>query len=411
MDAIVTAEAREQQRLDALASYDVLDTPREQAFDRITRLVTRMLGVSMSTMTMIDGHRQWIKSQHGAEVGEAARETSFCHYTIQQGTPLVVPDTLNDARFKDNIFVTGAPRVRCYAAIPLRTPDGHNLGSLCAFDTKPREFTPEQIEMLNDLAGLVMQGLELRRLATIDMLTGVLSRRAFRDQAARAVALALRHRHELACIALDVDHFKAINDAHGHAVGDRVLVEIAACCQGELRGSDIFGRLGGEEFAIVLPHAGKTDALAVAEKLRAAVAREPVDTPAGPIAVTASFGVALFDRLSSDLDTLLERADAAVYSAKGEGRNRCALWQAPEAAQSNLRRRVLKAGRISFHGGRSSVDCTVRSLSDTGAGLDVISTAGIPETFKLRIEADGLSRLCRITEKRERHLEVVFENE
>ncbi len=372
MDTALTAQAREQQRLDALDRYDVLDTPEEEAFDRITRLVTRVLDVPISTVTLIDGHRQWFKSRLGMPMPEGPRDTSICNHVIKGEDPLVIPDTHADARFKNNVYVTGDPNVRFYAGIPLRTPDGQNLGVLCAMDTKPRTFTPGQLDTLSDLAGVVMSELELRRLATVDALTGALSRRAFKDQARRAAALALRHRHELACITLDLDLFKAINDTHGHAAGDRVLATTAATCLAHLRGSDIFGRLGGEEFAIVLPHTGTAAAMNVAEKLRGAIAREPVETPAGPVAVTASFGVALLDRLGADFDTLLERADAALYAAKADGRNRCALWEPPPAAGTpNVRRRVLKAGRIAFHGGRSSLDCTVRSLSDTGAGLDV----------------------------------------
>lgn len=411
MDIAITPQTKEQQRLDALDRYDVLDTPGEEAFDRVTRLVSRVLDVPMSTVTLIDGHRQWFKSRQGVAASEGSRKAAICDHAIRNTAPLVIPDTLADPRFKDNENVVGDPNVRFYAGVPLRTPDGENVGVLCAMDKEPRTFTPEQIATLSDLAGVVMNELELRRLATVDTLTGALARRAFKDQAKRAVALALRHRHELACIVFDLDHFKAVNDTHGHGAGDRVLAETAAACLHLLRGSDIFGRLGGEEFAILLPHTGKAAAMNVAEKLRAAIAREPVETPNGSITVTASFGIAMFDRMAADVDALIERADTALYAAKAEGRNRCALWEPPPEATANVRRRVLKAGRIAFHGGRSSIDCTVRSLSDTGAGLDVISSAGIPDSFKLRIDADNFSRLCRLTEKKERHLEVAFEEE
>ena len=192
-------------------------------------------------------------------------------------------------------------------------------------------------------------------------------------------------------------------------MGDRVLAETVATCRARLRTSDLLGRIGGEEFAIVLPHTGSASALQVAEKLRSSIARQLVPGPSGPLMVTASFGVTTLDRSVSDLDGLLERADAALYAAKADGRNRCSAWRPVETVRPNIRRRVFKAGRITFNSGRSTIDCTVRSLSEDGAGLDVFSSAGVPDSFKLQTEADGLSRLCRIVTKRDKHLEVEFE--
>jgi diguanylate cyclase (GGDEF)-like protein len=270
---------------------------------------------------------------------------------------------------------------------------------------KPRAFEDDDIEILNDLAGVVMDELELRKLATTDGLTGALSRRAFKEGAARALGLAVRHRHEASCIFFDLDHFKDINDIHGHSVGDKVLMESAEICRAQLRQTDLLGRLGGEEFAILLPHTGAAAALVVAEKLREAMASREVS---GPTHFSASFGVAALDRSARDIETLLRRADEALYDAKAQGRNRCRLWHSRETSDPELLRRVFKAGQIAFNGGRSTIDCTVRGLSDLRASLAVINTADIPGQFKLRIEADDLSRVCRVVAKRERQLEVEF---
>lgn len=402
------APTRESERLQALDRYDVLDTPPEEAFDRVTRLARRVFDVPVSTVSLIDAHRQWFKSRQGMPLAETPRGPALCDVAVRAGQPLVIPDTLADARVSANPFVVGPPHIRFYAGVPLRTHDGHVIGTLCVVDTKPRSFGADEVDLLSDLARIVMTEMELRLVAATDSLTGALSRRAFREEAGRALALAQRHRHDLSCLALDLDHFKTVNDGWGHAMGDRVLAETVATCRSLLRASDPIGRLGGEEFAILLPLTGGHQALQVAEKLRAAVARQRVEGPAGPVAVTASFGVATADRSVGDVDDLLQRADTALYAAKADGRNRCTRWNPIEEMKPEVRRRVLKAGRITFNAGRSTIDCTVRALSDAGAALDVISAAGIPDDFKLQIESDDLYRRCRITGKAERRLEVAF---
>ncbi|GEP00166.1 GGDEF domain-containing protein [Methylobacterium haplocladii] len=401
-------QKREPERLAALDRYDILDTPCEEAFDRITRLTRRIFDVPMSTITLIDGHRQWFKSRTGVAACETPRGPALCDVAIRETRALIVPDTNEDPRFLANPFVVGAPHIRFYAGAPLITPEGHGIGTLCAMDTKPRSFLDDQVETLTDLARIVMSELELRMLAMTDGLTGTLSRRAFREEFARAFALAQRHRHDLSCIMVDLDHFKSVNDRHGHAVGDLVLAAATAACREELRKSDAFGRMGGEEFAVLLPYTSLASALRVAEKLRAAIAHVRIPTPGGALQVTASFGVAALDGATADMDGLLENADAALYAAKHEGRNRCREWRTVAIAHQGTRRRVLKAGLISFNGGRSSLDCTVRSLSDESASLRIVDTAGVPETFKLLIEADGLSRKCQIVAKADRRLDVAF---
>jgi diguanylate cyclase (GGDEF)-like protein len=401
---------REQQRLSALDRYDLLDTPAEDSFDRITRLTRRVFNVSMSTITLIDGHRQWFKSRQGVADQQTDRRPALCDVAIRQSQPLIVPDTLLDSRFVENPFVVGAPFIRFYAGAQLRSPDGHAIGTLCAMDSRPRMFDEEDIRALTDLTRIVTSELELRGLAMTDSLTGALSRRAFQAEAARARDLASRHQHQLSCIMFDLDHFKAVNDTHGHGVGDLVLRAAVDMCRNELRAADVIGRMGGEEFAVLLPHTGLAEALAVAEKLRAAMAKVNVEADRGTVRVTASFGVAALDAQTGGIDGLLRNADMALYAAKEAGRNTCQAWR-PATAETNpgARRRVLKGAKIAFNGGRSSIDCTVRELSDASARLSVISTAEIPEEFKLGIMADQIHRLCKVILRRDSELEVVFQ--
>ena len=398
----------EQDRLNSLQRYDILDTPQEEAFDRITRLVRHVFDVPMSTITFIDGHRQWFKSRQGMAACEGDRGPALCTAAIAQDEPLVIPDTVADPRFATNPLVTGEPHIRFYAGVRLCTPDGQSIGTLCAADTRPRDLSGAQVAALSDLARIVMSELELRLLATTDGLTGALSRRGFREEADRAVALALRHRYGLGVIVFDLDHFKEINDTYGHPTGDIVLRETTATCSDLLRKSDLVGRIGGEEFAILLPQTQLGAAMEVAQKLCTAVARQRLRASSGPFAITASFGVTGLDPTITDIDSLLQRADVALYRAKADGRNCCVAWTPGEDVTPSIRRRVFKAGRISLGASQSYIDCTVRTLSDNGAGVDVVNSADIPDVCKLQIEADGFSGLCRVASKTERHLELEF---
>lgn len=407
---MTTASAiREDERLAALDQYDVLDTPAEPSFDRITRITKNALGVPMAAVSLIDGHRQWLKARQGPLDQETCKDASFCNVAIQQSEPLIVEDAKADIRFKANKLVVGPPFIRAYAGAQLRTSAGHHLGALCAIDSNPRRFQAKEIDLLKDLAEMVMSEFEARRLARTDTLTGALTRRGFREEAERALALASRHRHPLSCVFLDIDHFKAVNDVHGHAVGDRVLVETVRVCRERLRSSDILGRLGGEEFAIVLPHADAASAFKVADDIRGALRERRIAAAEATVEISASFGIAGGEGTNVPLDELLRRADVALYMAKDAGRNVCVAWRAPgylEGAESM--RRVLKAGQIVFNSGRSVIDCTVRGLCETAARLDVVSTADIPQAFKLAIAGDGLSRACTVITKESRRLEVRF---
>ncbi|GAY20715.1 MULTISPECIES: sensor domain-containing diguanylate cyclase [Sphingobium] len=311
-------------RLAALNRYEVLDTPRESSFDRITDLVRSILGVPISAVSLVDTDRQWFKSLAGLDESETARDIAFCDHTIRQRAPMVITDAKEDARFRDNPLVTGDPNIRSYAGIPLETPDGYNIGSLCAIDTVPREFDPAQIAILKNLAALVVEQLELRRIAERDHLTGALSRRAFLTEMNRAIALFERHERPASLLLFDIDHFKHINDTYGHPAGDQVIRGIARLCAGLQRPSDSLGRLGGEEFGILLPETAEDDAARAAQRFCDAIAAaEMPGTP--PLRATVSFGVA---ELRGDWPTgesWLAVADMALYEAKRSGRNRVAV--------------------------------------------------------------------------------------
>jgi PAS domain S-box-containing protein len=142
----------ERGRLQALRALEVLDTPAEERFDRITRMAARVLDVPMALVSLVDTDRQWFKSSVGLDVPETPRDVSFCAHAILEEGALVVPDTHADPRFADNPLVLGGPRIRSYAGHPLRAPDGHRIGTLCALDTVPRQLDADDLAALADLA-------------------------------------------------------------------------------------------------------------------------------------------------------------------------------------------------------------------------------------------------------------------
>jgi diguanylate cyclase (GGDEF)-like protein len=162
--------------------------------------------------------------------------------------------------------------------------------------------------------------------ATTDSLTDLSNRRHLMEAGEREIARARRHGRPLAVVMLDVDGFKRINDGHGHGTGDEVLRYLARRVRADRRQEDTAARYGGDEIVLLLPESDEGAALAVAERIRTALTSEPLATPGGPLAVTASFGVAVLEDGVSDLAALLARADEALYAAKRRGRNCSVLW-------------------------------------------------------------------------------------
>jgi diguanylate cyclase (GGDEF)-like protein len=309
-------------RLQALQSYQVLDTAREEPFDRVVRVARSILRAPIALVSLVDRERQWFKARSGVTICEAPRDFSLCAYAIESDEPFIVADTHADPRFRALPLVVGPPYVRSYIGVPLRTPAGCRIGTLCVMDTEVRQPELEQIGILQDLAALVMDELELRLVATTDGLTGALSRRAFLAAAARDLAHVRRHGGDLSCILLDLDHFKCINDTYGHAAGDRALQEVVMLLKSGLRNADYVGRLGGEEFGVVMPGADAAVACDVGERLRQRVMNAWLPTQAGEVRLTVSVGVATRMPQDARIEDLLLRSDRALYTAKTAGRNR-----------------------------------------------------------------------------------------
>jgi len=311
-------------RLAALQRLAVLDSEPEEPFDNVVALVRAVLGVPMAAVSLIDEDRQWFKARIGLEPTETARDISFCTHTIQQREPLVIPDATADPRFAANPLVVGDPGIRSYAGIPLRTADGYNIGSLCAIDTQAREFTPGDLVILDKFARIVIADLELRRIAGKDQLTGALTRRGFIERVSQEIERYSRYGRPASLAMIDIDHFKSINDTYGHATGDAVLREVGRILRVDARPNDMLGRLGGEEFALLMPETGARSAYLGAERLRQNIAAARIEAEPGlHIKLTASFGVAELTPAFTTPEGWFAAADVLLYAAKRRGRNRC----------------------------------------------------------------------------------------
>jgi diguanylate cyclase (GGDEF)-like protein len=166
---------------------------------------------------------------------------------------------------------------------------------------------------------------EVQSLALTDPLTGLQNRRSLFELGKVELARAHRMNRAFCCMMLDLDHFKQVNDTYGHPVGDQVIKEFARRCKSSVREVDLVGRYGGEELVILLPETDRKTAMQVAERLRASIAAGPIRVGEKEIAMTVSIGVAAKDENTLHLDTLIARADQAMYIAKHKGRNRVAM--------------------------------------------------------------------------------------
>ena len=153
----------EAKRLKVLWQYDVLDTVPEEVFDDLTDLAAHICESPIALISLVDENRQWFKSRVGTSLKETSRDISFCAHAILQNGLFIISDATKDPRFQDNPIVTGPPKIRFYAGVPLRSPDGYALGTLCVLDKKPKELRPEQKRALMVLARHVETQLELRR--------------------------------------------------------------------------------------------------------------------------------------------------------------------------------------------------------------------------------------------------------
>ncbi|MDH3453164.1 MAG: sensor domain-containing diguanylate cyclase [Gammaproteobacteria bacterium] len=314
----------ESERLETLRALQILDTPHEERFDRITRLARRLFGVPIALVSLVDTERQWFKSSQGLDASETPREISFCGHAILDDDALVIKNAVEDNRFADNPLVTGEPNIRFYAGQPLSAGNGCKVGTLCLIDTQPRELSEEDQRLLEDLAAMVEQEFTAMAIATIDELTGISNRRGFNMLADKALDTCKRQRKEVTLLAFDLNNFKEINDNLGHAAGDQALQDFAEYLTTTFRDSDIVGRMGGDEFWVLLCDAQQHAVPMLLNRLEEKISVLG-EVKKRPFQLSYSVGIASCSpHLDMSIGFLGERADSAMYEQKRRKRHAAA---------------------------------------------------------------------------------------
>lgn len=316
----------ESQRLRAVRSYEIIDTPPEVNFDTLTRVAMHAVNTPAGVIGLMDADRLWFKSQIGIGVPQLDRKIAFCAYAIMRpNETLVVEDLQQDPRFRENPLVTQAPYLRFYAGAPLIDRHGYALGTIAVVDTQPRAFSEVQRILLRDLSALVIAALETRhqtnllgQMAMTDHLTGLANRVQFERALNSEMAHARRIDGAFTLFYMDLNHFKKVNDSFGHAAGDEVLREIARRMEKQVRAEDLLARFGGDEFGVLVrqSESAQQSAEVLAKRIVEAV-RAPITLSTGDtVSVGISIGMATYTRAVESITDLLAQADSALYAAK-----------------------------------------------------------------------------------------------
>ncbi len=303
-------------RLRSLHTLQILDTEAEERFDRLTRLAKRLFDVPIALVSLVDENRQWFKSCMGLDATETPRDISFCGHAILGDKIFLVEDASKDERFSDNPLVTGDPNIRFYAGCPIKHSNGYKLGTLCIIDRKAKHLADEDLAALQDLASLVEKELEAIQLATLDELTQISNRRGFIQLSQYILNVCERQNVPAALVFFDLNGFKKINDQLGHAEGDKALKVFAKQMTATFRNSDLFARVGGDEFVLLLTNTPINNVQIALDRFRNNLNNSCKELEL-KYTIDYSYGVSAIDfdeKLS--MDKLLKKVDALMYQQK-----------------------------------------------------------------------------------------------
>lgn len=284
----------------------------DERFDRFTRIARHLFDTPIALLKLTGSDRRWVESRMRLDADRSRPELAFCSEALLGDGLVIVPDTTRDERLRDHPMVVNLPEIRFYAGCPVRAPDGSPLGTLCVIDHEPREVGENDAGVLQDLAWMLEQELRSHSLATVDELTGLTNRRGFDAIAEHAIAVCRRVDEPATLLYFDLDDFKAVNDALGHAAGDRVLRTFARHLRDTFRDSDVVARVGGDEFCVLLT---STTTENVHRPLSLLEGR--LETREDEPLVSFSVGVAAYDPSRHEaVRALVEEADQIMYRQK-----------------------------------------------------------------------------------------------
>ncbi len=333
-----------------LQRYRILWGSEVHDASEIAATVSLVLEMPRVLICLNERYRSWYTGAHGITGEDMDTLLAFCANANLAESTFAVADTRKEAYFAREPAVSGPAGVVFFAGARLSDPEGKSFGTLCLIDDAPRSLNSAQMKVLERFAALISQDICLRSagryairdlidaeedkcalydLAVTDPLTKALNRRAFFRFAEREVLRAKRHGTDVSVLLFDIDHFKRVNDIHGHAIGDEVLVKLAQKISSSIREEDLFGRLGGEEFALVLPETDVDAAVRTANRLRQKVGEMSFESRQGVFSITVSMGISCPAAAEVDIVTALDRADKSLYRAKSLGRNRVEVLHPP----------------------------------------------------------------------------------
>jgi len=346
---IAKKPANEKERLAALKELNILDTPVQASFDKITRLAKTMFKVPIVAIALLDDERQWFKSIQGLDVCQTDRDVAFCAHAILQDGIFIVKDATKDPRFADNPLVTQPPKIRFYAGCPIRSPKGYKVGDLCLVDQKPRDLTEKELAPLKDIAALVEEELahrkqavaqkelitaldEAERVKLIDPLTRIWNRAGMDGLLYKQITMARTSHKGFGIAMIDIDDFKKINDTYGHLAGDEVLRNVTSRIVSGFRDTDVVGRWGGEEFLVVINIDKLESLLPRVEQTRLKVSKNAILYEKNTLNITITIGATFYNGESAiKLEELISQADKALYEGKNSGKNKTVVFHDKES--------------------------------------------------------------------------------
>ena len=325
-------------------NMEVSPAPPEDRLERICRLAQHAMGVQVAAVSLVTGDNVRFRSVAGWRIRELPIKHSLCREVLETGEPRVVPDMMKDPEYSTSRLVIKAPKFRFYAGYPIKNPEGNIIGTFCVFDQKPKRAADALMTILTDLGGMAEHELatvdlwdaqnelveklgEARHQAMLDTLTQVWNRRGGMELLEMMLEHGRETHEQFAVCMADVDFFKAINDTHGHTVGDRVLRDIASALVSSVRPNDMVVRYGGDEFMLVLRDCSEATARKVALRIRNELQRKQFSALDEVAAVTLSLGITVNEHLATDtVEDIINRADQALYHTKKSGRDGVSLW-------------------------------------------------------------------------------------